>query len=206
MRFLRGKAGRDEQVGVGDGSGSDDSATRPQGKGRPTPRRRDAEPVKRGPAPPPPRTQKEASKRITGARAERRKQAKDERKAMAAGDERYLPPRDQGPEKALVRDYVDSHRSVLNYFMPLALVVLLVLFVPSSGAAAVVSFATMLMLLLLILEAFRLGRVVNEAVHAKYPKTEYGKRSLTFYAFGRATQIRRMRMPKPRVALGEWKD
>ena len=35
---------------------------------------------------------------------------------MTAGDERYLLPRDKGPERALVRDIVDSRRTVGTWF------------------------------------------------------------------------------------------
>src|SRR5579884_3322216 len=45
------------------------------GKGRPTPKRRDAEGRRRGPVPPPPRTQREAMKRARGNKEERRRAA-----------------------------------------------------------------------------------------------------------------------------------
>ena len=44
--------------------------------------------------------------------------------ALREGDERHLPPRDRGPVRKYVRDIVDSRRSVAEYFLPLALVIL----------------------------------------------------------------------------------
>ena len=44
---------------------------------------------------------------------------------MAAGDDRYLLPRDRGPVKAYIRDVVDSRPHLMGLFMPLAGLVLI---------------------------------------------------------------------------------
>ncbi len=52
------------------------------------------------------------------------------RPACCAGKEEYLLARDKGPERALVRDIVDSRRTVGTFFFGGALIVL----IGSSGA------------------------------------------------------------------------
>ena len=47
-----------------------------------------------------------------------------QREAMASGDERYLPARDKGPVRRFARDYVDSRFRVAEFFLPLAVVIL----------------------------------------------------------------------------------
>jgi hypothetical protein len=47
------------------------------------------------------------------------------------GDQSALPARDRGPVKKFVRDYIDSRRSLGEYFLPLMVIVLLLTMVPS---------------------------------------------------------------------------
>ena len=47
-----------------------------------------------------------------------------------------------------------------------------------------------------------LGRKVNKAVDAKFPDNAEGRWKLGLYAAGRASQMRRMRAPRPRVERG----
>ena len=73
-------------------------------------------------AEPPPANRREALRRMRQKQREARAEA---RAGMMAGKEEYLFPRDKGPERALVRDIVDSRRNVATYFLPGALVVLI---------------------------------------------------------------------------------
>lgn len=173
------------------------------GKGRPTPSRREAQGHKRGPAPPPPRTQREALRRMRGSKAQRRTAAAQRRERMLAGDEKYLPPRDQGPVKAYVRDLVDSRRHLAGAFMPLALLVIVVILVPSPFVQQYASVVSMAMLLAIIVEGVLLGRSVKHRVRERFPQAAESGASLGFYAMTRATQLRRLRVPKPRVSPGE---
>ncbi|GAB3876301.1 hypothetical protein GCM10029964_022720 [Kibdelosporangium lantanae] len=106
------------------------------GKGRPTPKRREAEARKRGPVAPAPKTTREAMRRNRGSKDDRRAQARERRELMMAGDDRYLMPRDRGPVKAYVRDLVDSRRNLLGLFMPLAIIVFVALFVPNPSSSS----------------------------------------------------------------------
>src|SRR5919107_5308582 len=87
---------------------------RTTGKGRPTPKRHEAQGRRPGPPPPPPTTRKEAYKRMREQQAANRSNV---RRAALAGDEAYLPARDRGPVRKLVRDLVDSRRNVGGLFL-----------------------------------------------------------------------------------------
>ncbi|HEY3896636.1 MAG TPA: DUF3043 domain-containing protein [Pseudonocardiaceae bacterium] len=173
------------------------------GKGRPTPSRREAEGRKRGPAPPPPQTQREALRRMRGTKEERRNATAQRRERMLAGDEKYLLPRDRGPVKAYVRDLVDSRRHLAGVFMPLAVLVIVVILVPSPLVQQYVSLVSMVMLLAIIVEGVLLGRTINRHVRQRFPDAAESTSGLGLYAIMRATQLRRLRVPKPRVARGE---
>ena len=67
---------------------------RTSGKGRPTPKRNEAQGRRPGPPPPPPQTRKEAYKRMREQQAATRGAS---RAGAARGDDSYLPARDRGP-------------------------------------------------------------------------------------------------------------
>ncbi|HZZ50946.1 MAG TPA: DUF3043 domain-containing protein [Pseudonocardia sp.] len=175
-------------------------------KGRATPKRRDAEGRRRGPAPPPPKTQRESArlaKQNRAARAERRKDSADRRSRMMAGDQSALPARDRGPVKAYVRDVVDSRRHLTGLFMPLAGLVLLSVTMPLPHIQQIISYVCMALMLSMALEATLLGRRVVAQTRERFPKEDIKGPGLGWYVFARASQIRRLRVPKPRVQVGD---
>ncbi|GGK66535.1 hypothetical protein GCM10011591_43380 [Nocardia camponoti] len=182
------------------------------GKGRPTPKRRDAEARRRGPVAPAPMTAKEARARRKASKgtkadrkiaaAERRAAVNDRRARMLAGEDKYLLPRDQGPVRAYVRDLVDARRNLVGLFMPMALVLIMSMFaVPQLQS--LVTLAMLVMMFFMIIEGFILGRIINNRVIARFPDTSDTGFKLGWYAFVRASQIRKMRAPKPRVKPGD---
>lgn len=118
-----------------------------------------------------------------------------------AGEEDYLLPRDKGPVRRFVRDIVDSRRNVLGLFMPAALSLIFVM-LALPRVQLFISPAMLLMMLAMVLDAVLLSRKVNRAVAAKFPDNTESRWKLGLYAAGRASQIRRMRMPRPMVARG----
>ncbi|MDQ2708358.1 MAG: DUF3043 domain-containing protein [Actinomycetota bacterium] len=213
MRFLRRRSA-DEVDAAADGTaesgesypGSETGSGRTAGKGRPTPKRRDAEGRRRGPAPPPPRTQRESmklAKQNRASREERRKASAERRGKMLAGDEKSLPARDRGPVKAYIRDMVDCRRHLMGLFMPLAGFIFLSLLLPSFPRVQnLLTLFSMTMILAMALEGVLLGRQVTKRARERFPKEEVGTLSTSFYAFTRASQLRRLRVPKPRVSYG----
>jgi hypothetical protein len=180
------------------------------GKGRPTPKRREAEQRKRGPVAPPPRTTREAIKRARGSKEDRKELAskrkeirQTQRERMMEGDERYLMPRDRGPVKAYVRDLVDSRRNLLGLFMPLAVLIFVALLVPDPRIQSVTTLLCLLMLVAMIFEGVLSGSRITRRVRQKYPKEPVRGLSIGWYAFIRASQIRKLRVPKPQVSPGD---
>ncbi len=180
------------------------------GKGKATPKRREAEAKRRGPVAPPPTTMREAMKRNKELRKanpqskeDRRSEAKIRRERMMSGDDKYLLPRDRGPVKAYVRDLVDSRRNLLGLFMPLAILVFLALLVPLPQVQSYITLLCTALLLVMAIEGFVNGRKIGKLVREKFPKETVNGRSVGWYAFVRASQIRRLRVPKPRLKPGD---
>lgn len=181
-------------------------------KGRPTPKR-DGN-TRRGPVAPAPMTSAEARarrKELAGPklsraerkveRAERRVRTDERRAKMMAGEEAYLLPRDQGPVRAYVRDVVDARRNLLGLFMPAALfMIFIMLGVPQLQYY--VSPAMLLLMAVMALDAILLARKVRNKVDVKFPSNTESTWKLGTYAAGRASQLRRMRAPRPRVDRG----
>jgi hypothetical protein len=125
----------------------------------------------------------------------------ERRERMMVGDERYLLPRDQGPVRRFARDLVDARRNVLGLFMPSALTLLFVMFaVPQLQLY--ISPAMTLLMGLMMLDGIILGRKVTRRVDEKFPDNTESRLKLGLYAAGRASQLRRMRAPRPQVKHG----
>jgi Protein of unknown function (DUF3043) len=173
---------------------------RAAGKGRPTPKRREADPRPRGPAPPPPRTRREAYRRMREQNATRRS---DARQAARRGDERYLPARDRGPVRAFVRDVVDARRNAGGMFLVVAAVVFAGYFTPSMRVRAAAVSLWMVVFLLIIVDSVVLGLRIRRLLNQRFPDRTERTFPLVWYGVTRATMIRRWRMPKPRVQVGD---
>lgn len=192
------------------------SAGRTAPKGRPTPKRTEAakSPRKRGPVAPAPKTAAEARARrksLAGPKlsrderrtqnAARRARSTERRERMMAGEEAYLLPRDQGPVRRFVRDVVDSRRNALGLFMPATLALLFIMFaVPQLQVF--MSPAMLILMAVMGIDAVLLGRKVGNLVDEKFPNNTESHWKLGLYAAGRASQLRRMRAPRPQVNPG----
>jgi hypothetical protein len=152
-------------------------------------------------AEPPPANRREALKRE---RERRRADRAEQRAGMEAGDERYLLARDRGPERALVRDMVDSRRSIVTWFFGGAL---LVLVGSNRGMPPIVQTAStalwLTLALLVAVDSVLICRRVSKRIRTQFPKTDQRMGGLFMYAVFRAMTFRRMRMPKPRVNYGD---
>lgn len=207
-------AATDDTSSVDAGTDSKGSAYTP-GKGRATPSRREAEGRRRGPVAPPPTNRSEARARKKEQKAnlskedkrklsdERRAQRNDQRERMMAGEEKFLAPRDKGPVRRYARDVVDSRRNFAGLFMPFAIVLIVVMFLPQIAA-----YSTILLLVFVVFMAIDgviLGRLVNRRVRERFPDAEPSQTGLGlgWYSFTRAMQLRMMRAPKPQVSAGD---
>ncbi|HLR99137.1 MAG TPA: DUF3043 domain-containing protein [Mycolicibacillus parakoreensis] len=205
--------GADQTPPAGPAAESTGAARGTAPKGRPTPKRDAAR--RRGPVAPAPMTAAEARKRRKQLRPklsrEERKQRREllqERRAesrqrMMAGEEKYLLDRDKGPVRRYVRDVVDARRNLLGLFMPSAFVLLFLTLAMPLQVQRYVSLGLLVLLLAMAVDAVLLGRKVNRAVEVKFPQNADPRWRLSLYAAGRASQLRRMRAPKPQVNRGD---
>jgi hypothetical protein len=135
--------------------------------------------------------------------AKRREIRTKQRERMMAGDEKYLMPRDRGPVKAYIRDSIDSRRNLLGLFMPLAILIFVALLVPDQRVQSYTTLLCLLMLVAMVVEGILSGARITKRVRQKFPKEPVRGLSIGWYAFIRASQIRKLRVPKPRVGPGE---
>ncbi|WP_448072039.1 DUF3043 domain-containing protein [Georgenia yuyongxinii] len=170
------------------------------GKGRPTPRRREAEAQNRRPLVPDDR--KEARRR---SREVRNEAYMKQRQAMVTGDERYLPVRDKGPVRRYARNYVDARWSIAEFFMPVALVMIVVMLFASSvpQLANIVVLGMYGVLLVSIVDSTIMSQILKRKLAKKFGAGEIPPWT-AFYAFGRSFYWRRLRQPKPQVKRGEY--
>ncbi|MEV7276616.1 DUF3043 domain-containing protein [Streptomyces sp. NPDC093111] len=168
-------------------------------KGRPTPKRSDAQSQRRR-AQSAPLDRKEASKRQ---REARRTDMVRQREALASGDERYLPARDKGPVRRFVRDFVDSRFAVAEFFLPMA-VVILVLSLFGSKAPQLQTISLVLwagVIVMIVIDSIGIVFRLRKQLNARFPNES--KRGAVAYGLMRTLQMRRLRLPKPQVKRGE---
>lgn len=192
--MFRRRSNPDQTAGLA--AEQDTSEGQPTRKGRPTPTRREAEQARKQRVKPP-LTRREATRRE---RELARTQRVRTRQAMVAGDERGFLGRDKGPVRKFLRDYVDSRRTVAEFFLPIILLVLITSFVNSEQVRL---FSTLLWvgsMLLVIVDLTILGIRVKREVRKRFPDDT--RRGHVLYAVARSTQIRKLRLPKPTVKPG----
>ncbi|NYE48759.1 hypothetical protein HDA32_003879 [Spinactinospora alkalitolerans] len=125
-----------------------------------------------------------------------------EREGYAKGDERYFRPQDRGPVRAMARDYVDSRRSASEFFLYFSLAIIVVLFLPMPEVQmAVTTFVWPLMIVTIVVEGFFTARKVKRLGQEHFP--DESVRGAGMYAAMRQLQIRKLRLPKPRVKPGD---
>ncbi|MSO43570.1 MAG: hypothetical protein CK518_04480 [Actinobacteria bacterium] len=171
--------------------------TESTGKGRPTPKRKisEAKRITSSLAPVVTKDQKRAAKLAS------RQDRAASRTAYLRGDENALPARDRGPARRFVRNYVDSRRSIGEYFLPIIFVVLILTLIPKPavqfGAIAVMYGV----LLIAVIDGIFLSRKIRKLVTAKFPNV--ATKGLGMYAWLRSTQMRRLRAPHPQTKVGD---
>ena len=160
------------------------------GKGRATPSRKEAE-AARAARVKPPKDSREAKRLERTKTAEQRAIA---RKAMAAGDPRYLSVRDRGPARAWIRNYVDARWSPGELVLPAAFL----LFVLATALGPVAYLVFYLFVIAVVFDSVVLARRITHHVKTQLPDEPL--KGLRMYGILRASQFRRLRMPKPQVS------
>ncbi len=178
------------------------------GKGRPTPKRSEAERTRyqsitgsttsgRGPS-----TGADPKRKATPEEKTRARSDRDKRMAaMRRGEEWALGPRDRGPVRKLARDYVDSHRRPSEFYMYVLLVLLVALLSRNKVLNDYVSPFVLVLIAVVAVDAFLIRRALHKLAAQRFPNES--TRGMTTYAVMRALQIRRFRVPAPRLKPGD---
>ncbi|WP_152361512.1 DUF3043 domain-containing protein [Microlunatus speluncae] len=160
----------------------------PARKDRPTPTRKEAEALRR----------QRVGKNLNS------KEARKEANRKARADRvRVMNEREAAPEKQLLRDYIDSRFNIGEFVLP-ALVVILALTFLNSVFPFVTYITTVLMylfLLVAVIDVFLMWRGFKKVLADRMPRTP--TRGLLMYGMNRCIQIRRFRIPPPRLKRGE---
>lgn len=167
-----------------------------QGKGGPTRSRKEAEAERRAQMKRP-LTRKEQAERERRRRSSARNKQRDA--LMGSGATADLPRRDRGPARAMARDAVDRRRTVAEFMLPILVIILILSFFPPMSAT-VFSLWTVTILATVLDEAWLIFSLRRELAK-RFSKAE--RKGAVLYAILRSTQIRRMRLPKPTVKVGE---
>jgi hypothetical protein len=170
-----------------------------ESKGRPTPKRKEAESKRKvsSLAPIVTKDQKRASKALS------KQDRIAQRAAYLRGDESALPLRDRGDARRFVRNYVDSRRSTGEYFLPTIFVVLVLTLFPVPAIQLGAIALMYAMLIIAVVDGILLSKKSRKAVEEQVPGTV--TQGLGMYAWLRSTQMRRLRAPHPQVTISKKK-
>ena len=164
-------------------------AGKPVKKELPTPSRREAEAARR--------------ERLNPTLSPKEAKARDRAAKAALRDEQFA--RTEGtPLKVLMRDFVDSHRGVAQYSMPILMVTLavsLLLTNFSQELAVGVTMFTYAMFLMIALDVFLMWRRFKKLAAERLPGQPL--KGMLGYLINRSINLRRLRMPKARVKRGD---
>jgi hypothetical protein len=162
-------------------------------KSAPTPKRSDAEANRRGPyrAPADRKAASQDSKQRSATDRARRAEA------MRKGD----LPKDRGPVRGLARDVVDARHGLSEYYLLAVLPIFVLLFIHVANIQLIADAVVIVILLVVISEGYLVGRKVERMAKERFPGES--TRGIKLYSAMRGTQMRRLRMPKPRVNRGD---
>ncbi|WP_034874372.1 DUF3043 domain-containing protein [Bifidobacterium moukalabense] len=176
------------------------------GKGRPTPKRKDAQAQNLRPLVP---KDRDASRKAAKARMRERENAEYE--AMQTGDVNHMPKAERLPWRIYIRDYVDARFNLGEFFIPVAFVILVAsIFVTYKWPSLALPLMALMYVYLfaVIIDIAIMWRKLKKKLIEKYGEKSVAKgmRSAS-YAWSRAIQIRRWRLPKPRYPKrGHWPE
>jgi len=177
---------------------SSTTGTGPGGtKGHATPSRREAEDARKNQLkiPKDPKAAKKAARQRD---QEERSRA---RLGMKNGEERYLPARDRGPARAFARNFVDARITLAEFFIFIAIAVLALGFIKNPLIQSWVSIGFFAVTALIVVDTVVLLVQLSLRAKKEFPEAT-DRKGLLLYATLRTLQLRRLRLPPPRVRRG----
>lgn len=167
-------------------------------KGRPTPTRKEQEAKnQRGLVIDPSADKKERREKM---RAERELQYQ----AMRQGDEKNMPLEHRGPERRFLRDFVDARTSLGEFLLPMSIVFVLgSLFFNTAAVGGILILVFYIVVLAAAVDTWLMTRRMKKYYSAKFGEGKL-PRGWVFYVISRHFNMRRFRVPRPKVKRGEY--
>lgn len=188
---------QDEQAQSASTALLEDQIRDPQApKGRPTPKRSESQ-TRRRTVVSVPTDRKAASKQ---AREARRVEMAKRQKALSGGDERYLPARDAGPVRKFVRDYVDARLRVAEFFLPIAVLILVMSIVNNTALKNLALLLWLVVIVLIVVDSFVTAFTLRRQLRIRF--ADKPTKGAVAYGLMRTLQMRKLRLPKPQVKRG----
>lgn len=166
-------------------------------KGRPTPTRAEQEAARKRPLV---ANTKEAKAQRKAEMANERERA---RIGMAAGEEKYLPAKDRGPQRRFARDFADAGWHLGELVMPLMILVIVTMVVNIPTVQQYAMIVLWGFVILVIIDMVITGVRLKRAARRKFGESRL-ERGLGWYGAMRTIQMRWMRLPKPQVPRGHY--
>lgn len=173
------------------------TVVKPGGKNRPTPTRKEAEAAAKARAKAP----VDRKGRGRADRTARAESSREIREGMKRGEEKYLLPRDKGPVRRFIRDYVDARFSIIEMVIPLMIIGLILGYTGSSPLVQASSLILLATVVFVVLDMFFLRFRLRRELRRRFP--EASLKGTTYYGISRAMQMRFMRLPKTGRRIGE---
>ena len=175
-------------------------------KGHPTPKRKAAQAETLRPLVP---KDRKASRRLAKERAYEKQDR--EYDAMKTGDLQHMPVYERMPVRVYIRDYVDARWNLMDFFIPIAMPLMIVsmLITYSYPAASTWMMAIMwAYILAAVVDLFFMWRKLKPKLIAKFGEASVAKGTRNgFYAWSRTLTVRRWRLPRPRYPKrGQWPE
>jgi hypothetical protein len=166
-------------------------------KGAPTPKRSAAQANRRQPY------QAPSDRKAAGRQSRDRNRVERIRRtdAYQRGEQWAMPQKDQGPVRALARDVVDARRGVGEYYMILVIVAVALLLALPTRLKSIADLLVLALIVVIAVEGWFVGRKVKRLAAERHPGQS--TRGVVAYAMFRGVNLRRLRMPKPRVKPGD---
>ena len=198
--FAKKTAANEASVGASaqqktDEKADEKSAVKSREKNAPTPKRNAAQAQNLRPLVP---ADRKASAKQARARIRQRENIQYE--AMRTGDLAHMPKVEQLPWRVYIRDYVDARFNIGEFFVPFAIVIMICLFALSRFVIVYIALAVLLYTYLFasVIDMFIMWRKLRKELVRRYGDVAVSKQSRSgMYAWSRAMQMRRWRLPKP---------
>ena len=167
------------------------------GKGHATPTRKEREAARKRPL-----VGNRSKEARAAARADLAQKRAQSRAGLLAGEERYLGPRDKGPQKRFARDWGDSRFTGGELLLPVAFGAVILSSVNNNAIQVASMFIMWGLMLFIVANSWFISRRVSRAAENRWGEGNV-ERGLKMYVVMRSLQMRPMRLPKPQVKRGE---